>query len=303
MTPELEDDRIDTQLRAWADDLAGRVPPHRVVLPPRRQRPTIRDIILAAVFVAVAAVAVAQYFDTESGVPVASGGGISANYERLTYSQEENLECPSALLGGKEGTAIIEAWGDREAGRWKTRITYGNGMTRDVLVEGDPWYPAAAWERGELVLASLGCTDDDIGVVVAEPAQGGFLSLNAMAPARRMPNGLGGRAVPDHESLGEVVAGDYTDSQGRRAVLWQQVVTGTVASRPVVQTTSWYVERRTGHLLEKTFVSQLDGVGSAQWRLTSEVLDRRIVPPVTFESTGMRAFDPKTPEWAVRANR
>lgn len=291
MTADLEDDRIHAQLRAWADDLAERVPPHRAARPLRRGRPSVRAGMLAAALVAIAVLAVTQYVDGGGGLSVASGGGVKAKYERHTYSQEEDLICATAPLGGDEGTAVIETWGDREGERWRTRVTYGSGATRDVLVEGSPWYPTAGWERGELGLGSLGCTDAGGGVVVAEPAQGVVLALNPMAPIPSRPNSGGAPAVPGHEALGQVVAGDHTDSEGRPAVLWQQVVTGFVGARPVVQTTSWYVNRITGEVLEKTFVSKLEGVGTAQWRLTSEVLEYRTVPPNTFDSAGMRAID------------
>jgi hypothetical protein len=290
--PELERD-----LREYFDELAARAErPVREVdyttLPKRRRRRG-RHVVLVAAGVAVlvvAAVAVAAATAGRRDHGVGSGPSVTVEYERLVYHQRASLHCPAARSAGRYDSMVIETWGDRAGKRWRTRITYPDGSTRDVVAEGSPWYPTDHFSRGQVRGATLGCKDPSIGVLVAE-RQGDIVSLNPMADVPAdvgEGSGLGMPLVPSYRDLGEGIAGTHRDSRGRLTRVWRAVTGGTTGSgrQPVdiQQTSEWYVIG--DQVVEERFVNEYRGVATARWSLTLVGSGHRTVRGDWFATDG-----------------
>lgn len=301
---DLSDREITAQLRDWADDLAATVAPFEPapsVLPPstyttRRPRLRRRVLLAAAVVVLIAATIAVRYQLHGSSTAVTATGSGYVLYERVQYHQSEDLACPGSVRNGRYDDATFETWGDQTRKRWRTRVTYPDGTTSDVIAFDSPWYPTELYERGNTLGASYDCPG--IGTLVIGSGHGSIYSLNPLAPLPSFNDIPGSQPVqhpPGYPSpvltyreLGQQVAGDHIDSQGRSAQLWRQTITGYGGNdnRPLTQTTDWYVDAATGRVLEETFTDDVTNYAVAHSTWTLVTSGTTTVPDNFFDIEG-----------------
>lgn len=288
---------LDDRLADAARALRKRVQPPAspADLDRRAHRRSVRRVQTLGVCVATVVVLTLALLGRGSDpVEIAAGdNAVTVGYERVEYQQSATLDCSSAGpvdARGRFDRATVEAWGDSERLRWRNKITYPDGASRDLIVLGSPWHPSDVYTRGELRGAELGCEDSAVGILVAEPGQNSFFSLNPLAELP--PPVDGAPAVPGYAELGSPVPGSHRDSRSRPAALWRQVVTGflgpdaTGTRYPVRQVTEWYVEPESGKVLEKVYESVVDGIGTARSTATLTESGTRHVPRASFDVAG-----------------
>ncbi|MBV9951754.1 MAG: carboxypeptidase regulatory-like domain-containing protein [Acidimicrobiia bacterium] len=292
--PDLEHD-----LREYFDELSARVE-RRVdevdypTAPTRRHRGR-HLVLVAAVALAVLASLVAVITAGRRDEGRGSGSPVTVEYEHLEYAQRAQLRC-AALPGRGFESMDIETWADRAGKRWRTRVTYPDGSTRDVVAEGSPWYPTDHFSRGEVRGATLGCKQSSIGILVAEPGQGGVVSLNPLADDPGRVGSGNVPLVPTYRDVAESLPGTQRDSRGRLARVWREVIGGTTgsgSSRPsirIAQTHDWYVIG--DQVVEERYVNRYAGAGTGRWSLTLVGSGRRTVPGDWFDTAGYRDLGP-----------
>jgi hypothetical protein len=309
-------DPLDTEIRQMFGRLAEAAPPAPDLEDPRAvQRPDRhRALTLAAAGVivvgGVTGIVTVMALDRTERTPTATPSPthlvdvepspthlVDVEYERLEYRAESELTCAQPLVSSSLVTSsVIEVWADREGERWRNRISYPDGGTRDVLATGDAFYSEELAERGQAPGQSPGCLVDGQEVLLlVEPAQGDFFSLN---PVDDVP-WLGGEPmVYSYRELGTRVDGEFRDSRGRLASLWREEVTGRIdvgaEEQPVTQTTEWYVDVD-GNVLEQRYTNSIHTVGTATATLTVVDADELSVEESVFDNAGYRSL-PGTPD-------
>lgn len=283
---------LDDRLTQASDALERHVQPSVRLsdLDRRAKRAKSRRLGAAAIAAAVVTT-IAAVSGGSADLDIAAGAPVTAAYERLEYVQEADLACEGGDLRAVDtfDRSTIEAWGDRVGRRWRNTVTYPDGTRRDVIAVDSPWYPSELYTRGAPEGAVLGCEDGTVGVLVAEPGQYAFYSLNPLADIPEVQ--AGAPAVPGYEHLGTKIPGAHTDSVGRPAELWRQVVSGYLGDGdamrgPLTQTTEWFVDAATGDVLEMTYQNAVDGVGTARSRTTRLESSTTDVSPTLFDPSG-----------------
>lgn len=298
---DLSTNDLERQLRVWADDLALQVHDLRQQSTPVQElRPVAPHPRRVLVLVAVAALVLAgglllraaEWRNEDATVASTSNGVVEVAYERVEYSQEANLACPTgtpAVRGFNRST--FESWADNIGRRWRNTVTYPDGTTRDLIALGSPTDLEATYDRGELRGADVGCPGvDGLDILISEPGQSGYFALNPGGDIMRSPDMA---FTPTYKDLGEEVPGAHTDSTGRPADLWRETINGYLEvgtahdQVPIVQTTDWYVDHETGEVIERSFSSEIAGIGTARSLLTRVDAGKRMVPQETFDSDGL----------------
>ena len=97
--------------------------------------------------------------------------------------------------------------------------------------------------------------------------------------------------VPGYDELGTIVPGEYTDSRGRPALLYRQVIDGFAVSEDgtesaLDQVTDWYVDEASGDVLETTFRQTSEGRYEVQQTMVVVSDDRITVDGAMFATDG-----------------
>jgi hypothetical protein len=218
-------------------------------------------------------------------------GPVEVDHEVIAYHQDVSADCdgqPPAVTGSFDDVRL-EAWGDAPNQRWRLAVTYPDGSTRDLVVEGSAYYPVASYARGDARGRGVSCADNGVGTIVAEPARGPqMFSLNALAPIPVL--GAGQPAVIAFTPSGSPVPGEHRDSQGRSARLVRSDQHGYYGDGPTktasTRTEDWYVDPSSGLILERVVHETGDGVFQAAQRTTLLTHDRVTVDTAIFDTAG-----------------
>lgn len=275
MTPTDLDDRIRTLVHDIADTAPAPLPftdlddgqtaRERPAERSRRRGPLVAAAAGLALILAITGV-VALVRPGPSTRPTTPADGGLPTHELIEYSQSTQVRCADgtdAKLTGAFDRMTFETWADPAIHRYRMRVTYPDASTRDVIAVGNPWFPAQLFVRGTVSGRELTCAD--FRSLGAEPGQYAFWSLSPMAP---IPDrGTGPPQVVQYFDEGVKQPGSHADSRGRVADLWKETIGDTTisangASHQGRQTTEWYVDAGTGRVLERTWVNQVDGVGT-----------------------------------------
>lgn len=202
-------------------------------------------------------------------------------HQVFEYRQTADLSCVGDVVSesGEFDSMTIELWSDREGRRFRQQITYPDGSTRDVIALGHPIYPREAYARGKPGGRTIGCGGFEN--LLYDPSDSiGVLTFNL--PLEPVPLG--------YTELGAQVVGDHTDSEGRPSDLYEEVMEGSIgegeASRPLSQTTSWYVNPDTGDVLEVAYRQTIDQVGTVSRTTTLVSQGEAVVAEALFDVDG-----------------
>jgi hypothetical protein len=289
---------IEDQLQAWATDAGDRIPAYDATFGSTARPATGRTAswyrrmalggAAAAAVVAIVAVGLVVLGPDDRGAVVAAGrqggaAGITVEYERSEYVQTGDPACPppEATDPTSFDTAVFESWGDRTGKRWRLRVTYPDGATRDVIALGSPYYPTELFTRGDPRGAALGCGS---AILLSEPGQGDFFALD---PMDELPGDGTRTSVRRYDDVGQRVDGTHADSRGRPADLWRQVIDGfDGAHRGLHQVEEWFVDAGSGDVLEEGRRTTVEGAGTVSSRMTRLESGTRTVPADHFDTDG-----------------
>lgn len=205
------------------------------------------------------------------------------------YRQSAELSCGGgqAVESERFDTLTIEVWADLESRRFRQQVTYPDGSTHDVIAFGHPSLPSSSYARGESKLKRATCAGgtggSDPGFLLFNPTENlGVLLFNS--PFEEP--GLMGYA-----ELGTLVAGVDTDSRGRPAALYRETIEGTSgdgsgAEHAIQQATEWYVDRKSGDLLEVAFSQTIEGIAAVGQTTTLVTEDEVRVEDALFDTAG-----------------
>jgi len=267
--------QLQDHLRRWADDLAAQVPPYRHSQFRGREEPVTRRrqlwVVVAAVALAAAISATALWrASSDSGSRVATQGLTNTVlHEQVEYRIWAELACVMTAAPDTFDRATIDTWADSAGRRYRSRFTYPDGSTHDVIALDSPYYPTELYEQGTSRLGQPRC-DSTPGFAVAGDGSGVY-SLNPVAEIPRHPNG--DPLVIGLMDTTTPVAGEFSDSAGRPAQLREERITGFYSStgidnRPLIQTIRVFVDPATGQINEATFTNEIQGLGRIGWIAT-----------------------------------
>jgi len=247
------DERLRTLVRTIGET-APEPPPLRADHEPSRRPARLGPLVAFASFVVVIGlfVGVRMIFGSTDGTPVIDGSPstpVVVRHQIIDYTLTADLSCDQAV-GTGTATLQLEVWADFEKGRFRHQATYPDGSTRDQIALGDPDFPTQTFGRGEPLLVSPACGDTLLG---GDPTTGP--SVTFYNRPFESPNRLG------YEELGTIVAGEHTDSLGRPALLYRQIIDGfgvldDGTDYALHQVSDWYVDETSGDVLETSFTNQ-----------------------------------------------
>ena len=216
-------------------------------------------------------------------------GQVAADIEIIRYSQSFEPECADRFTSGEWDSAVIIAAAETGSDRWRNTFVYPDGSTRSLIAFDSPWYPTSTLENGAARMVTAGCRlDGEETIMVTEPGQGSFYSLDPMDDVPLVDPGNGAApfpAVAHYSDLGVEQPGEETDSMGRTTTLWTQLVEGfggRNGSARVTQLERWYVDD-SGSVLEYRFEQHIDGIGTATWQATLSEYGNVLLPADAFE--------------------
>jgi len=204
-------------------------------------------------------------------------------------SAELSTTCGEGQAVESEGfdTLTIEVWADLENRRFRQQVTYPDGSTHDVIALGHPSLPSSSYARGESKLKRATCAGgtggNDPGFLLFNPTENlGVLLFNS--PFEE-PGAMG------YAELGTLIAGVDTDSQGRPATLYRETIEGTTgngsgAEHAIKQATEWYVDQKSGDLLEVAFNQTIEGIAAVGQTTTLVTEEEVRVENSLFDTTG-----------------
>ncbi len=183
----------------------------------------------------------------------ASSEEVSVRRQVIELTLVADLSCEQGS-GAGTSSVRLETWADFAEGRFRQVATFPDGSVRDRIALGDLNYPLQTYGRGDSKLVVPVCGEDFLSY---DPTSGPDMVF--FNPPVASPNTLG------YEELASIVPGDHTDSQGRPAALYRQVIEGGSAlsgdgtEAALYQVTDWYVDEVTGDVLERTFSQTIAG--------------------------------------------
>ncbi len=292
------DDRIHqtvtTMLRAAPDPLPfEQLSAPRVVREARplglRRRNLVAAVGALGVVAAIVGIAVLVSYGETTGTPTSTSSGLPT-YQRTEYSQSIGASCNDdapPLSSGEFDAMTFESWADHDGRRYRMRVTYPDGSTRDVVALGDPWSPTELYVRGEARGRRVLCSDHRS--TGGEPGDAAFWSLSPMAEIPRRPDGV--PQVLQYSDLGVREPGRTEDSRGRAADLWRSAVSGTHESsagdvRALRQENNWFVDPATGLVLERNWSEDIEGASSFSSREVLVLSDHRAASDAMFATDG-----------------
>jgi hypothetical protein len=251
-------------------------------LPPSR-RPSAW-LTAAAVVMAIAAiaglVALAGHRDEASQ----GGASVKIVHTRVTTSTAFRLDCPRQI--GNEGTfttTIVDTWADRGGKRWRSRITYPDGSSHDMIDIGSAVYPSMSFERGTNHGARIGCVGSNAEemVLVSGPDLPYHLDITPeLAPDERA-------YVTPFTDNATPLPNLATDQRGRSSRLWEFRVNGTVSfdqsggvEFPTTDLQQWWVAPGNDvHLTQRRYTRTVDTLGTAS-------ITETLISEETIEGSG-----------------
>ena len=167
-------------------------------------------------------------------------------------------------------------------------MTYPDGTTHDVVLEGSAIYPTAQYVRGEQPDSALGCVGPGGEPYVLAAGPGPFFTLSTTAETTDAERPF----IRIHSDSGALVDPTATDSRGRSTELWEQQVTGYAGygnsvEFPLTQVTRWWVDAEDGATVtEHTFSNTVATLGSATQTETLVVDESLVVSDEMFSTVG-----------------
>lgn len=259
---------------------------------PRPQRGRVPAALIAAALVVTGVVGTVAVLSRDSATPSAPVT-VEVHHSQYLARWDAQLDCATPVDNGVR-SVVIDTWSDRSGRRWRTQMTYPDGTTHDVILEGSVIYPTAQFVRGEQPDTALGCEgpDGEPYILAAGPGPFFTLSMTAEVNDSERPNL---RAYSDSGSLIEPFA---ADSRNRSTQLWEQQTTGYAGygnsvEFPMTQVTRWWVDATDATTVtEHTFTNSVATLGSATQTETLVVDESVIVSDDTFSTVGYENLGP-----------
>lgn len=285
-SPEIGDTPTDQIVYLPANDHRGGL---RLWIPQRGRVPAALVAAALAVAGLVGTVAVLSRDAATPSGPVT----VQVHHSQYIASWDAQLDCATPIADGVR-SVVIDTWSDRAGRRWRTKMTYPDGTTHDLILEGSAIYPTAQFVRGEQPDSALGCEGPGGEPYILLAGPGPFLNLSMTAEVTESER-QNIRIYSDSGSLIDPVA---TDSRGRSTQLWEQQITGYAGygnstEFPLTQVTRWWVDATDATTVtEHTFTNSVATLGSATQTETLVVDESVIVSDDTFSTVGYENLGP-----------
>jgi hypothetical protein len=254
----------------------------------RRPAPWLTAAVLVMVIGAVAGLVaiVGANERTSEG-----GGSVRVFHTRVETSTTFRLDCPNQINNtGQFTTTIIDTWADRAGKRWRSRITYPDGSTHDMIYVGSALYPTSSFERGTNHGARVGCIGPNAenGWLVSGPDLPYYLNVASELAPDEHPY-----VTPFTENASPI-KDPVTDARGRSSKLWELRVTGTVgfgkgdgAQFPSTQLQQWWVDPSNDQrITQRRYSNTVDTLGTASLTETLISDETADVPNSVFSTDG-----------------
>jgi hypothetical protein len=249
---------LDERLRRLVRKIGEAAPPPPPIrdVPARTRRSAWRGPLVAAASFAVVLLgfgAVRLFFSPGSDSTRATSEEVTVRHQVIEFTLVADLSCEQPTGAGTSALRL-ETWADFAGARFRQLATFADGSVRDRIVLGDLDYPTQTYGKGGSNLVRGVCGEDFLSSDPTERT--GIVFFN---PPVASPN------VPGYEELGTIVPGEYTDSRGRPALLYRQVLDGGFAvieegtESAIDQVTDWYIDEASGDVLETTFWQKSEG--------------------------------------------
>ncbi len=210
----------------------------------------------------------------------ASSVGVPVWHQTYEYIQSTDLACDegASTESGEFNKMTIEVWADLQERRFRQRSTYPDGSTRDVIALGHPSLPRESYERGEPKGTVYECLA--YGTVLNDPTA--TISVLFFNSPIEEPGAMG------YAELGSQLRGEHTDSRGRPADVYQEVISGSIdaSGSEINQVTEWFVEPEADSLLEVTMRQTADEVLVFSWTTTLIKQEDSTVDEAFFDTDG-----------------
>lgn len=277
------DERLRSLVRTIGE-AAPDSPPLRTVPEPARRNVVRGPLVAVASFVVILGLFAGPglIFGGSDDPPAPDGSPSSAvtvRHQVIDLTLSADLTCGEAVGAGIT-VLRLEVWADVQGARFRERVTYPDGSTREKVALGDPDFPVRIYSEGESPLVSPACGEDLLG---GDPTAGPTITFFNSA--------IGSTNRVGYEERGTVVAGQHTDSQGRPAVLYREVIDGFESiddgtEYPIHQVTEWFVDEATGDVLETISTQQADGRYHLRKSFVVVSAEESIVDASIFDTTG-----------------